>query len=170
MPDPSTLPNLINIPFELPGKIYRSPMPFGTYDLGRTTLTEYRQQGINTVVMLTEPWEDLQRADRDLAQVYAEDGLDVIRFPIEDFAVPSNPADLKNLLDDILTRANQGENLAIHCYAGRGRTGTVIALLARIIRHMDGESALKWVRQFFPAAETVPQEHLIRSFPLDDPR
>lgn len=161
LPDP--LPNLIEIPFTLPGKIYRSPMPFGAYDLGRTTYAEFRQFGINTVVMLTEPGEDIQHANRDLPRVYSEDGYDVIQFPIEDFNVPSNTQSLITLVEELISRAEKGENLAIHCYAGRGRTGTVIALLARKLRGLDGDAALKWVRQYFPAAETIPQEHLIRN-------
>lgn len=168
MLDPGILLNLIQIPFDLPGKIYRSPMPFGDFDLDRTTYAEYRQTGINTVVMLTEPGEDRRHANRDLPQVYTEDGYQVVHFPIEDFNVPANKENLKELIQEIVERAQKGENLAIHCYAGRGRTGTVLALLARRLRSLDGDTALQWVRQYFPAAETPAQEQLIRYISFDD--
>jgi hypothetical protein len=34
--------NLTHLPYGLPGDIYRSPMPFGAFDLGRTTMEEYK--------------------------------------------------------------------------------------------------------------------------------
>lgn len=164
----SAEPNLILVPFDLPGKFYRSPMPFGAYDLGRTTYAEYRQAGITTVVMLTEPGEDRRYANRDLTQVYTEDGYQVIHFPIEDFSTPTSPESLKKVLQEIIARAENGENIAIHCYAGRGRTGILFALLARRLRNLDGDAALKWVRQYFPAAETASQEQLIRNISLKE--
>jgi hypothetical protein len=42
--------NLIEIPFGLTGKIYRSPMPYGAFDIGMTTIDEMKKVGITKVV------------------------------------------------------------------------------------------------------------------------
>lgn len=160
--------NLILIPFNLPGKIYRSPMPFSAFDVDQSTLEEYLQAGVDTVVMLTEPGEDLRRARRDLQQVYTENQLETMRFPIEDFNTPDDLGDFGTVVDKIIQRLEKGENIAIHCFAGRGRTGMLAALLARRILGVDGQAAIEWVRQYFPAIETAAQEQLVRDFPLDD--
>ena len=42
----------------------------------------------------------------------------------------------------------------------------VIALLARKALGMDGQEAIDWVRQYFPAIETDAQENLVREINL----
>ncbi len=142
-------------------------MPFAAFDDQSTTFEEYLEVGINTVVMLIEPGEDLGRANRDLKQVYADHGLNVIHFPIVDFDTPDDMGALKDVLNDVVEKASEGENIAVHCFAGRGRTGMFIALLTRIIREMGGKEAIDWVRQYFPAIETKEQEHIVINYDAD---
>ena len=153
--------NLTHIPYNLPGQIYRSPMPFGAFDDGYTTLDEYKQASIDIVLMLTTPDEDLARAERNLETLYTQEGFGTIRLPIVDFDVPEDPHVLKDTLKKVITKAEAGENIVIHCYAGRGRTGMFAALLARRILGLDGEKAIIWTRKFFSAIETEEQKLIV---------
>jgi protein-tyrosine phosphatase len=159
--------NLTHLPYGLTGAIYRSPMPFGAFDIETTTLEEYQQAGINLIVMLTTPEEDLHRAGRDLEAFYLKEGYQVIRLPIVDFDVPEDNAGLDTTLKETIARAEKGENIAIHCYAGRGRTGMFAALLARRILKMEGVKAIEWTRQFFPAIETEDQALMVINDPTN---
>jgi len=158
--------NLVLIPLGLKGSVYRSPMPFAAFDYGKTTLSEYQEAGINTVVMLTEKGEDLLRSGRNLAQTYAENQIETIHYPIEDFTTPEDHSSLLKTLDEVIQRAKLGENIAVHCFAGRGRTGMFIALLARKTLGLEGQAAIDWVRAYFPAVETEEQEQLIRKLEI----
>lgn len=153
--------NLTHIPYNLPGQIFRSPMPFGAFDDGYTTLDEYKQAGIDIVLMLTTPDEDIARAERNLETLYTQEGFETIRLPIVDFDVPEDPHVLQDTLKKVITRAEEGKNIAIHCYAGRGRTGMFAALLARRILGFDGEKAIMWTRKFFSAIETEEQKLIV---------
>ncbi|MGD2027572.1 MAG: dual specificity protein phosphatase family protein [Anaerolineales bacterium] len=163
-----TSQNLTLIPLNLKGKVYRSPMPFSAFDIGHAALQEYLDAEVDTVVMLTETGEDLRRAHRDLQQVYAENQLDTVHFPIEDFNTPDNLEHLTKIIWKIEEKARSGENIAIHCFAGRGRTGMVVALLTRKVLGLEGQAAIDWVRQFFPAIETAAQEQIVRELTLDE--
>ena len=160
--------NLVPIPLGLKGNVYRSPMPFAAFDHGQTTLSEYLNAGIDTVVMLTEDGEDLQRAGQDLGQTYAGHQIETIRYPIVDFDTPEDHKALLTVLDDVIQRAEEGKNIAVHCFAGRGRTGMFLALLARKTLGIGGQEAIDWVRQFFPAIETRAQEKLVREIVFED--
>ncbi|TES91171.1 MAG: hypothetical protein E3J88_03060 [Anaerolineales bacterium] len=153
--------NLTHIPYGLPGQIYRSPMPFGALDFGKTTLDEYKQANIDVVVMLTTPEEDIWRAGRDLETLYNQDGFEVIRLPVVDFDVPEDREWLDTTLKKVVAQAQEGKNIAIHCYAGRGRTGMFAALLARRILGLAGVKAIEWTRQYFPAIETEEQTQVV---------
>ncbi len=153
--------NLTLLPFGLPGQVYRSPMPFANFDHNQTTLKEYQEAGVNAVVMLVSDDEGLARAGRDLRETYVEAGIEVIHLPIVDFAVPTDNGELETALQRALTTVHGGGNLAVHCYAGRGRTGMFIALMARRILKLDGVAAIEWARQYFPAVETEEQAMIV---------
>jgi protein-tyrosine phosphatase len=124
-------------------------------------MEEYKASGVDVIVMLTTPEEDFTRAGQNLEAYYLKEGFHVIRLPIVDFEVPEDHSSLDAALQETIACAKRGEDVAIHCYAGRGRTGMFAALLARRILELDGEKAIAWARQFFPAVETEEQAQMV---------
>ena len=156
---------LTELPYHLPGKIYRSPMPFSRfYDPDWRVLPAYRQAGVQAVVVLT-PWDEVRlKAGVDLQAAYTEAEMDVIYLPTADFGTPEVGA-FRRALDEALQAAHRGKNLAIHCHAGLGRTGVFAACLAKLIFNLDGRQAFAWVRQSIPGAvENEDQLDFIEAF------
>jgi protein-tyrosine phosphatase len=156
--------SLTHIPFDLPGKLFRSPMPFAHFDPHKDVFDQYLEAGITTVVMLIEDGEDQYHAGRDLKALYTKHKIEVIQFPIADFDTPEDQNQLESHLKQIMKKTEDGEHIAIHCFAGRGRTGMFLALLTRRIMDVDGDKAISYLRQFFPAVETAAQEQLVSEY------
>lgn len=151
--------SLINqLPFdEIPGSIYRSPMPFGPYDENHQIYTQILDLEINAVVMLISDDEALEKTGINLKQLYDQDGLQVIYFPIRDFDVPEREQ-LSIIINQIIRLAYQGKNVLVHCSAGCGRTGLFLAEITKVIKNLPGEEAINWVRKYIPCAiETQEQ-------------
>lgn len=149
---------LTELPFDLPGKVYRSPMPFSYFDLQKDTFDAYKASGIQTVIMLTSDEEAHQHTGLDLRQFYQEAGIEVLHHPITDFSTPDDAAAFSDVIDTAIQQAKQGENIAIHCYAGVGRAGMFAALMARRILNLEGDQAIKWVRKHVPDAVQTPEQ------------
>jgi len=81
--------SLTELPFNLQGNIFRSPMPFGNYDPSGETFQEFKQKKIKVIVLLAEDEECKQKAGRNLREFYKHEGFQVIPFPIPDFGIPS---------------------------------------------------------------------------------
>jgi len=161
--------SLTELPLGLPGKIYRSPMPFGPYDAAGIVFEAYKSHHVSVVVVLAEDEECLHKAKRNLHAFYAQEGLEVIHFPIRDFSVPSL-TDLQTGLNQTIAHAKDGRNVAIHCSAGIGRTGLFSALLARALLGLTGEEAIQWVRRYIEGAvETPEQRQFVMSAPVASP-
>lgn len=155
---------LTRLPFDFPGKIYRSPMPMGPYDPRHELLEAYTAAGIQLVVMLSAQGEDLHLSGQDLGSLYRQNGMQVLRLPIVDFHTPDRAA-LTGVLDQIQSAASQGQNVVVHCSAGLGRTGMLLACLAKQSLGMDGAAAIQWVRQCIPGAvETDAQSQFVNAF------
>jgi len=62
-------------------------------------------------------------------------GIECLRYPVRDKWFPK--ADIGNLALALVERLKNGQHLIIHCYGGKGRTGTVAAVLLLMIWQMD---------------------------------
>ena len=139
-------------------------MPLAAFDLGLTTFDEYQEAEIDTVVMLIGEGEDHHHAGQDLKTLYQNHGWRVLHVPVSDFSVPADKQILFEALKEAQMQAECGCNLVVHCFAGRGRTGMFLAMLARQVMGFSGKEAINWLRQYFPAVETPEQAQMVEDF------
>ena len=156
---------LIELPFSLPGRIYRSPMPFSQFDRF-DAWSAYQDHDIKMIVLLTEQQEYLVYAGKDLPDFYQSQGLEVMHIPVPDFGIPANSLQWDEGIKAVMDAAGNGMNVAVHCLAGLGRTGTFMACLAKRALGLSGMEAINWVRNYIPGAmENSYQEEFVLSFP-----
>jgi protein-tyrosine phosphatase len=77
------------------------------------------------------------RSDKGLHEVFRS------VFPIEDFSTPPSMEELDATINEVLECTRRGENIAIHCSAGIGRTGLFVAYLATRMFNCSADEALK---------------------------
>ncbi len=88
-------------------------------------------------------------------------GLDLVRFPIADFSTPNALSELEAVVAEIVARARGGETVVIHCWAGLGRTGLVVACCLVLLGRAP-EEAIAIVRRHRPGAvEDSDQEECV---------
>lgn len=117
-----------------------------------------RQHGIDILISLTE--EPPHR--HEVNQV----GLMQVHIPVMDFTAPSQ-TDLQNAIEAIRKAKNSQLGAAVHCGAGMGRTGTILAAWF-VAEGMTSTDAIKQVRQMRPGSiETEEQEEAIHLFARD---
>ena len=152
---------MTELPFGQPGRIFRSPMPLGTYDPEGVIYQAYRDKDISVIVLLAEDHECKEKAQRDLRALYTKDGFTVLHLPIIDFGIPKTQA-LRVTLDATVHEVQAGRHLVIHCSAGIGRTGLFSACLAKRLLNLSGDQAIQWVRRYITGAvETPPQQDFV---------
>jgi protein tyrosine/serine phosphatase len=155
---------LTELPFNLPGRVFRSAMPLSSFDRQGTLLEAYRQEGVSVVVLLVGDNECSERTGIDLRGFYEEKGYEVIHLPVLDFDSPPN-GELKAAVGNALRYVGNGKNLVVHCYAGIGRTGMFLACMARQVFGLGGQQAIQWVRNYIPGAvETNEQIQMILEY------
>ncbi|MCK9229333.1 MAG: hypothetical protein M0Q23_08490 [Syntrophales bacterium] len=134
--------------------------------------------GIRCVINLQEP-DEVDRNGMffmDYAPVLerlAGDGPSVVchRMSIPDLGVPS-PEFMKQILNLIDETLEQGLPLYVHCWGGRGRTGTVVGCW--LVRHgiAEGEDTLRKIgelrrsdpRRDWPSPEMPDQLEMVRAW------
>jgi protein-tyrosine phosphatase len=157
--------SLTELPLSLPGRLYRSPMPFSEFDREGLVLDQFKLHQVSLVVVLAERIECRNLARGDLFEVYRREGLEVIHLPLRDFSA-GNGAPIQPCIRQVLAELGDGRHVAIHCRAGRGRAGMFAACLAREALGLSGDEALAWIRELVPGAvETRGQEDFVHTYP-----
>ena len=114
-----------------------------------------RRNGVDVIISLTE---------NPVARHWVnEAGLMVVNVPVPDMEPPTD-RQLDHLLDTI-RKANAAKmGVAVHCGAGLGRTGTVLAAYL-VTRGMSPREAIAKVRELRPGSvETAEQEWAVDAF------
>lgn len=137
-----------------PGRIAGAPLPGAVNDIHHD-LVALKRMGITHLITLTE---------RDLpGDVLRQHGLANLHLPIYDHEVPTL-AQISMLLKRMEGLIQRGEVLAVHCLAGRGRTGVVLA--AWWVRAgLTAPEALRRVRLIDPRyVQNAEQEAFLQSY------
>jgi protein-tyrosine phosphatase len=162
------------------GKLLAGCYP-GDKDPRETTrkLTALLDAGIRVVINLMEKGEtDLQGHSflpyepelESLAQA-RDIKIDIVRIPIRDMGIPNEKV-MKRILTRIDTALAKNKTVFLHCWGGRGRTGTVIGCF--LARHgiAEGDLALERIRILragdpssrLPSPETSEQRDMVRGW------
>ncbi len=135
--------------------------------MGKSDPRDIAAWGADAVLGLTVPGEVAPLGVADLGAHLALADLAWINAPIADYRAPDRDfeRDWPALRDDLLRRLDAGEKVLVHCRAGLGRSGTVVAALL-IAAGVPLDDAMRSVRRARPGAiETADQEAWLRRLP-----
>lgn len=142
-----------NFGFVIDGELAGMACPGRFADL-REDLTYLRCEGVGAIVSLTE-----YPLDQRTVEAY---GFQYLHLPVPDY----HPPTVEQVWDFLRFAELQRENGAVmvHCAAGQGRTGTVLAC-ALVHRGMSAEEAIRTVRRLRPPSiDTDAQETFVHTF------
>jgi atypical dual specificity phosphatase len=144
-----------NFSFVIKGRLAGAARP-GWWGKLEDDLDELKRHGITALVTLTEEPLNLD--------AIRGSGLAYLHLPIEDFTAPSIEQ-IEEFLDFVERQLDTPEAaVAVHCLAGRGRTGTMLACYL-VATGLESETAIRTVRRLRPGSiETSDQEDIVHSF------
>lgn len=130
------------------------PRPGGASPL-EDDLQALGARGIGLLVSLTVTPLDPERLD--------DAGLDTLHLPVKDFTAPSQ-AQMHEFVAAVHARLAEGTSVGVHCTAGLGRTGTMLAAYF-VSRGRTATEAMAEIRELRPGSiETASQEAAIVVF------
>ena len=118
---------------------------------------------LDIVLILTEKQEYEEYAKVDLEEFYHSLGLEILCFPIRDFATPTATEFTEMVKLATLNLADK-KNILVHCAGGNGRTGL---LLCGILKTCGVANPIQVARKTKSTyVETPEQEKMVTEFPV----
>jgi len=149
----------------IPGRFLAGQYPGGfEREQVRKRMDSLLEAGIDTFLDLTKagelpPYEPILNEQAGLYQK----NVRVLHYSITDFGLPS-PSGMTATLDALDVAINEGRNVYLHCWAGVGRTGTVVGCY--LVRHgLSGEQALAQLAEWW---KTDPRRDRFKRSPETD--
>lgn len=136
------------IPGPWRGRLGIVPRPRGAEWLADETRA-WREAGIDVVVSLLEPDEEVDLDLTGESSSSTASGIDFRSFPIPDRSVPKSREAMAELADHMVDALRSGKTVAVHCRQGIGRSA-MIAAAALISGGLNAETAVNAIRQSRP--------------------
>jgi atypical dual specificity phosphatase len=126
----------------------------GGHELG-TVLAALTERGIGALVSLTETPLP--------APVLNEHGMQYLHLPVRDFHAPTR-RQINRFVDFVKHKLGEGTAVVVHCHAGLGRTGTLLACYL-VSQGMTADRAMDRVGCSRPGSiETDEQREAVRDY------
>ncbi len=146
-----------NFRYIIKNKLAGMEMP-GYHDQPMDDLLFMLKEGIDVVVSLTE--------DPIPYKIHLLRKFEWIHFPIDDFGAPKPDAAFE-LVKKMDERIQAGKKVLVHCLAGIGRTGMILACYMIYKENLSGADALAWIRSFSSNyVQSVEQEDFLNEFEI----
>lgn len=147
----------------------RAPALGGDWERDLATDLEALEEkhGIGMLVSLMEEHE---YSGYEIPDLYERDefgGIEVRRFAIQDMGVPreAESHEFEAMVQEVMDNLKQGQNIAVHCRGGLGRTGTVTACVLVALGNHTANEAIDAVRAARKGTmQTQEQEDFVRRF------
>jgi protein-tyrosine phosphatase len=125
------------------------------YPASRSQVEWLVRAGINSILTLT----------LDPLPVEFTRGLEVVtgHVPMQDHRPPSTEA-MDRAVDFVVEQLAAGRAVLVHCLAGEGRTGCVLAVYLVKTKGLDAEAAMAEIRKAKPQFIERRQENAVREF------
>jgi len=153
----------VQIPLDVKGKLFVSPMPFGPYDTQNVLLKIYKRNRIEFVVVLVTDDELREKARKGLLAIYQANNIRVLRLPVADYTSP-DLHQMTKVVDKAAGYLRAGAHVAVHCNAGVGRTGVVTCCIVRDIMKIPAQESILYVKQYMQTNMTDEQMRLVGRF------
>lgn len=144
-----------NFSWVIPEKLAGAALPGGFYanlvEYVRSDLKELSDLGVRCLVSLTE-------MPAFFAETCRQEGLEWKSFPIDNFQVPQDDAAFSRLVAEIAGCVTRGIPVCVHCFAGIGRTGLVLAAVTGRLLGLPGREAIRYIKERRTAFDTREQE------------
>lgn len=115
-----------------------------------------KKQGIGAILTLTE--DDLY------GEKHIKGGFNACHVPIDDCEAPTMNA-MEKALSFIEVSIKNGVNVAVHCFEGRGRTGTILCGWVGLKEDLNPVDAIKRIYKLRPCCViTPPQREFLHHF------
>jgi len=150
------------IPLNVKGRLYVSPMPFGAYDTRNQLMGLYREYKIEHVYIIATDDEIKRKAKRDIRQDYQKIGSTFSQLPIQDMTAP-DLNQIREIVIDAVTRL-QKSRVAIHCHAGVGRTSVLTCCVVQCIQQIDADASIAYVKKHMDVNMTAEQMSAVRRY------
>ena len=125
------------------------------YPASRGQLEWLIGHGVNSILTLT-----MDPLPKELVEGLP---VEVGHIPLEDHLAPGAES-LEEGASFIIERLKAGKKVLVHCLAGEGRTGCVLAAYLILTRKISGDEAISILRTIKPSFVEYRQEAAVRSY------